>query len=432
VLDALNAAITAAEAVSASADATQAQVDAAASDLTAATTTFNNAKQTGTKTETGTAATDKTALTAAITAATAAKTDVVVDTAAANVTAGTTWVTQAALDALNTAITAAEAVSASADATQAQANDATSALTAATSTFNSAKQAGTKPGPAEDKAALTAAIAAATAVKSGVVVNTVAANVLVGTMWVTQAALDTLNTAIAAAEAVSTNIKATQAQVNAAASDLTAATTTFNSAKQNGTFVAVTDISFTGLPVNGTAGYPVSLAGAAVEPANATNRTIVWTVKTANGGTISGNSFTPSNSVAAGTPVQLTATIANGKAPGTDYSKVHTITVNAPGTTTPEIGFGDDTSIRLLGNGIDYLYLSDPPVSVSLNEAYYVSLMGTYTDIAWYLNGTEQTVRDNKIYLDTSTAKTIKLAVIAKKGGKLEGSGTYTFVIGQL
>jgi hypothetical protein len=427
VLDALNAAIGAAETVSANAEATQAQVDAATSDLTAATGTFNNAKQAGTKPG---PAEDKTALTAAIAAANAAKTDVVVNTDAANVLVGTAWVTQAVLDALNTAIGAAETVSANAEATQAQADAATSALTTATGTFNNAKQAGTKPGPAEDKTALGAAIAAANAAKSGVAVNTVAVNVPVGTAWVTQAVLDALNAAIGAAETVSANAEATQAQADAATSALTEATGTFNDAKQDGTFVAVTNINFTGVAVNGTSGYPVSLAGAAAEPGNATNKTIVWTVKTADAGVIAAGSFTPAISVAPGSQVQLTATVANGSAPGADYSIDHTITVNAPGTTTSGVDFGDDTSIKLLGNG-NSLLSRDTTVNVSLNATYYVSLVGSYTDIVWYLNGTEQTVTENRIYLNTSTAKTIKLVVMATKDGKGEGSGTYTFVIAQ-
>jgi hypothetical protein len=370
-------------------------------------------------------------LSAAVSEAEDVKSGIVTASSAGDVPEGTEWVSQAALDALNGMIAKAESVAEKADATDAEKAEAIRELAKAIVDFENAKQTGTKTGTeAADKTALSAAVAGANDAKGGVVVNTAAEYVPVGTRWVTQAAMDALNGAIGTAETVSTNANATQAQVDAAVSPLTTATTAFNEAKQDGTFVAVTSISFTEVSANGTSGFPVSLAGAAVEPNNATNKTIVWTVKTADAGAVSGNSFTPATSVAAGSQVELRATIADVSAPGTAYSAVHTITVNAPGTTTPEVGFGDDTSIRLLGNGSSLLS-RDTPVDVSLNAAYYVSLVGSYIDIFWYLNGSEQTVKDNRIYLDTLTAKTIKLAVIATKDGKVEGSGTYTFVIGQ-
>jgi endo-1,4-beta-xylanase len=192
----------------------------------------------------------------------------------------------------------------------------------------------------------------------------------------------------------------------------------------------VTGIS--GIPTNGTKGYPVSLAGAVVAPDDATNKSIVWTVKTAGAGvtTITENSFTPSGTGA----LTLTATIANGSAIGTAYTQDFSITISEPGTTTPGFGLGNDTSITLRGTlGSTSETLSkDTPVTIEKNANYYVSVVtsgGNYTDVVWYLNGTKQTVTGNLIFLDTSVSGTIKLSVEGKKGGQLESSGTYTFTI---
>jgi hypothetical protein len=87
-------------------------------------------------------------------------------------------------------------------------------------------------------------------------------------------------------------------------------------------FAAVTDI-IEG-PATAAVGMPLTLAGT-VEPANATNKTIVWTVKNAGttGATITGSSLT---ATATGTTT-VTATIADGAAEGTPFTKDFTITV---------------------------------------------------------------------------------------------------------
>jgi endo-1,4-beta-xylanase len=93
-------------------------------------------------------------------------------------------------------------------------------------------------------------------------------------------------------------------------------------------FVAVTSIS--GVPTSGTAGTALTLTGT-VTPANATNKTITWSVKSGTA-TISGNSLTAS---AAGTVV-VTATIANGSTVSSNYTQDFNITISAGG------GGGDD------------------------------------------------------------------------------------------
>jgi hypothetical protein len=184
-----------------------------------------------------------------------------------------------------------------------------------------------------------------------------------------------------------------------------------------------------GVPASGTRGYPASLAGASAVPADATNRTIVWTVKDAGGtgvtdAMVQTGAFTPTG---AGT-LTLTAAIANGSAPGVAWTKDFIISVNEPGTANPDIGLGEDSSIPLLGS--DGTTLSKAaPVPVAADSVYYVSLPSGYIDVVWYLNSTKQTVTGGLIYLDTATARTIKLLVEGWKDGLFESSGTYTFVI---
>jgi hypothetical protein len=92
-------------------------------------------------------------------------------------------------------------------------------------------------------------------------------------------------------------------------------------------FVAVTDIS--NAPDKAIAGTPLTLTGT-VTPSNATNKTIVWTVKSAGttGATIAAGSNIL-NTTAAGTAV-VTATIANGAAAGTAFTKDFNISVDKP------------------------------------------------------------------------------------------------------
>jgi hypothetical protein len=191
-----------------------------------------------------------------------------------------------------------------------------------------------------------------------------------------------------------------------------------------------------GVPTGGTKGYAVDLGGASAEPADATNKTILWSVKTSTAGNIDivYNKFTPA---ATGT-VTLTATIENGSAIGTAFVHDYSITIVDSGEFEPGFGLVDDTSILLRGNlgGADQGQLSrEAPIRIAKDAVYYVSLItgggGSYSDIVWYLNGNAQTIggTGTLIYLDTSTARTITLAVIAERGGNVEGSGSYTFVI---
>jgi hypothetical protein len=110
-------------------------------------------------------------------------------------------------------------------------------------------------------------------------------------------------------------------------------------------FVPVTNI--TGVPATGTVGAPLVLTGT-VTPADATNRTIVWSVKSAGttGATITGNTL---NAAATGT-VTITATVANGATAATAYTQDFGITIRAAGEGTGSGGGGCDAgSLPLVG-----------------------------------------------------------------------------------
>jgi uncharacterized repeat protein (TIGR02543 family) len=105
-----------------------------------------------------------------------------------------------------------------------------------------------------------------------------------------------------------------------------AITVTITFPQTAGALEPVTDI--TGVPSSGTAGVNLALSGT-VSPAGATNKTIAWSVKTsgttAAGAGIAGNTL---STTGAGIVV-VTATIANGTAAGTNYTKDFTITITA-------------------------------------------------------------------------------------------------------
>jgi formylglycine-generating enzyme required for sulfatase activity len=85
--------------------------------------------------------------------------------------------------------------------------------------------------------------------------------------------------------------------------------------------------NITGIPIVGTVGEDLALSGM-VSPANATNQAIVWTVKTGGG---TGASITENSlSITTAGTVEVTATIANGIAVGTDYTQDFSITINPP------------------------------------------------------------------------------------------------------
>jgi len=107
-------------------------------------------------------------------------------------------------------------------------------------------------------------------------------------------------------------------------------------------FVPVTDI--TGVPTWTTVGTDLTLTGTAA-PSGATNKAIIWTVENEGdtGAVIIGNTL---SATAAGN-VTVTATVNDGKAAGTAFTKNFTITVGAAGEEQPESG-GSGSNTMLL------------------------------------------------------------------------------------
>ena len=98
-------------------------------------------------------------------------------------------------------------------------------------------------------------------------------------------------------------------------------------------FVPVTGI--TDLPATGTVGVALTLSGT-VTPANATNKTITWSVK-ADGTTAAGAAITNGVLSTTGTGiVKVTATIAGGLAVETNYTVDFTVSLLPPITITAE------------------------------------------------------------------------------------------------
>jgi endo-1,4-beta-xylanase len=140
--------------------------------------------------------------------------------------------------------------------------------------------------------------------------------------------------------------------------------------------VPVTDI--TGVPDTTTAGTGLTLTGD-VDPNNATNQTIVWTIKSAGttGAAINGNIL---DTTAAGT-LTVTVTIADGAEVGTDYTQDFNITVLTGGaglTITFDQLADEDITIP----DIDiYKINGTKTATISLSDA------EDYANIQWYIDG---------------------------------------------
>jgi endo-1,4-beta-xylanase len=136
------------------------------------------------------------------------------------------------------------------------------------------------------------------------------------------------------------------------------------------TFVAVTNI--TGVPDGTDAGSEVDLSYATVVPDNADNQDIVWTVKDA-GTTGLATADIVDGKFTAPLPgsVKLTATIANGTAEGTDYTKEFTIIISVPGSFVAVTSITGVPSEGVVGT------------LVSLANAAAVPSTATYKTISW-------------------------------------------------
>jgi hypothetical protein len=174
-----------------------------------------------------------------------AKTGIEVDTDADNVALGSYWVTQTAMDALDNAIGTAKQTRRSTN--QTELDKAVNTLNTAITTFNGEKMLGTKTSGFTIEQ-LVAKITEANAVKQGVVVNTLAINVDVGTYWVTSEAMTDFESVITVAEQVAEQARDAiltpeQETIDLAVTTLSEAITTFTNARKAGTKTAPIDTS---------------------------------------------------------------------------------------------------------------------------------------------------------------------------------------------
>jgi uncharacterized repeat protein (TIGR02543 family) len=193
----------------------------------------------------------------------------------------------------------------------------------------------------------------------------------------------------------------------------------------------VTDI--VNVPTDAVVDIDVDLSGAEVIPPNATNKTIVWSVKTAGAGVaaISGSVFKPT---AAGT-LTLTATIVNGDEDEADalhdYAKDFEIAVHTQASAPGNVGLVEDTTIKLYaGTGNDAVLLpAGTVITVAKNSTYIVRIDSSYANVVWHLNGRRSTATGNRLYLDTGKTGMVKVTVEATTRGGGVDTGTHTFSI---
>jgi len=152
------------------------------------------------------------ALGAAISSAEDLLTGLIIETDAANVPAGADWVTQAAYDAFNAAIAAAQSVHGNISAPYEVIASAIIALANAKTNFENA----IGQGATVVLTALATAISEAEALRDGPTIAADATNVPEGVAWVTQAAYNALDAAIATAQYVYDNPPNTMTAVNTA------------------------------------------------------------------------------------------------------------------------------------------------------------------------------------------------------------------------
>jgi uncharacterized repeat protein (TIGR02543 family) len=191
----------------------------------------------------------------------------------------------------------------------------------------------------------------------------------------------------------------------------------------------VTGIS--NVPANGFTGIAVDLSGATASPANATNKTIVWSVKDpgmTGVAAISGHSF---KAPSAGTLV-LTARIVNGdetEAGVRDFVQDFAIVVDTAEPLPGGVGLGEDATIKLYANAEAAPLPASETTPVARNSIYYVRILSEHTEIVWRLNGTPSTAKGNTLCLDTGKSGLVKVTVEAKTQDGTLNSGTHSFRI---
>ncbi|MCL2011023.1 MAG: hypothetical protein FWG71_10855, partial [Synergistaceae bacterium] len=204
-------------------------------------------------------------------------------------------------------------------------------------------------------------------------------------------------------------------------------------------FVPVTSI--TGMPTSATAGTPLSLTGT-VNPSNATNKAIVWSVQNAGttGATITGSTL---NTTAAGAAT-VRATIANGAAVGTNYTQDVSITVNADNnggqTPDPARASTDITADGVFIGGVNYnivrqadeSWLVTAPYGTNLSNLVLIFVPPHPDTKITPMNGSSHDFSDDKIVTftvisaDELNTQTYNVRVVVREFEVAEGNITTT------
>jgi len=143
-------------------------------------------------------------------------------------------------------------------------------------------------------------------------------------------------------------------------------------------FTPVTDITITGtlefaVDASGDLSTPLDLStfSPTVVPSGATNQTIAWSIVgtwpgiSVSGDTIEASGYTVLNPTT-GDEVTVRATIANGLAAGTVYTKDFTLTVNAPASAEPPLVLSDITDLNPNGLLISLSYNDEGNITATL------------------------------------------------------------------
>ena len=205
------------------------------------------------------------------------------------------------------------------------------------------------------------------------------------------------------------------------------------------TFVPVTNI--TGVPASATAGTPLTLTGTVV-PADATNKTVTWSVRNAGttGAAISGGNIL--NATAAGT-ARVRATIVNGASATANYTQDFDITVNAAFVAVTDItGLPSAATVNVpltltgtvvpstaTNQTIAWMRVSGPAATVSGNTLTATGA-GTLVMRAIVENGQSPTTNFAKDFNITVSAATKTVSVGAQSGTLTAGvNGSVTFPV---
>ena len=371
-----------------------------------------------------------TALDTALSNANAEKTGVQVSTDGSNVSTESKWVTQSVLDTFNSAITAAQAIRTGAT-TQAQLNDAVTALNIAVTTFINAKQNGTM---SIDTTVLQELITQANTLKDTAVVSTNGSEVSSSNYWVTQAEMDALTNAISTAEAAATGGE----NFSSAYSALSTAMSVFTAAKKAGTQGGSDPvITYNVTQIGGVSGSSTTTGlqftfSASIDSLNVTAVDISMSGAATKGAatfTGSGTSWTLSTVTVneAGT-----ANVSISKSGiETNSKNVDVFKAGQDGTEVDiDIEFGDPT-VKLFLDGTLLTEGGSTVIDTAEEGTFTISIAsGSYTNVKWYINDNivSQGVSNTSIVLPKRIENILFVTVEAVTADGMN-TGSHVFIV---